>query len=245
MGKGTVKHMRGICRWQLAGAAAVLGAAALCTDPTPAQSRRPKPDSPANLQALDTKAEDLEEAYLTGLLEVADGYEEAGELDKARESLEAILMLKPDSEAVKARLAEMEEAVFDANSHVVEVDVTKGWTTTGIRVTKDEPIRFEAEGTYRYILNETVGPDGFSQEDLMRDMASGVPSGALMGLIVPAPRPGQREPPQPDPPFMIGSARELEPSTDGTLLLRLNVPQGHKCVGKVKVNISGNIKPAS
>ena len=43
-----------------------------------------------------------------------------------------------------------------------------------------------------------------------------VPSGALMGLIVPAPRPGQREPPQPDPPFMIGSARELEPSSDGT-----------------------------
>jgi hypothetical protein len=111
-------------------------------------------------------------------------------------------------------------------------------------VTKDEPIRFEAEGTYRYIINETVGPDGFTQQDLMRDMAAGVPSGALMGLIVPAPRPGQREPPQPDPPFVIGSAREIEPSSDGTLLLRLNVPQGHKCVGKVKVNISGNIKPA-
>jgi hypothetical protein len=237
--------MRAIRRWRLTAAAVVLGAAALSTGPTTAQSRRPKPDSPANLQALDAKAEDLEETFLTGLLEVADGYEEAGELDKAREALEAILKLKPDSETVKARLAEMDEAVFDANSHVVEVDVTKGWTATGIRVTKDEPIRFEAEGTYRYIINETVGPDGFTQEDLMRDMASGVPSGALMGLIVPAPRPGQREPPQPDPPFVIGSAREVQPSSDGALLIRLNVPQGHKCVGKVKVSISGNIKPAS
>lgn len=239
-----MKNLTANSRWQIAAALAV-GAAALFTLPSAAQSRKPKPDSPANLMALDAKAEDLEQSYLTGLLEVADGYEEAGQLDKAREALEAILKLKPDSEAVKARLAEMEEAVFDANSHSVDVDVTKGWTTTGILVTKDEPIRFDAEGTYRYIINETLGPDGFSQEDLMRDMASGVPSGALMGLIVPPPRPGQREPPEPEPPFVIGSAREITPGTDGALLLRINLPQGHKCVGKVKVTVSGNIKPAS
>ncbi len=210
-----------------------------------AQSRRPKPDSPANLMALDSKAQSLEQTYLTGLLEVADGYEEAGQIDKAREALEAILKLKPDSEAVKSRLAKLDEAVFDANSHLVEVDVTKGWTATGIVVVKGEPIRFEADGTYRYIINETIGADGFTQQDLMRDMAAGVPSGALMGLIIPPPRPGQREPPKPGEPFFIGTAQEISPPEDGALLLRLNVPPGHKCVGKVRVNISGNIKPAS
>lgn len=209
------------------------------------QTRRPRPDSPANLTALEAKAETLEQTYLTGLLEVADGYEEAGQIEKAKEALEAILKLKPDAAAVKQRLTKLNEAVFDANSHVVEVDVTRGWTTTGIRVTKDQPIRFESEGTYRYILNETIGPDGFSQQDLMRDMAAGVPTGALMGLILPPPRPGQREPPEPGRPFFIGSAQEISPDSDGALLLRLNVPPGHKCVGKVKVNISGNIKPGS
>ncbi len=113
--------------------------------------------------ALDSKAQSLEQTYLTGLLEVADGYEEAGQIDKAREALEAILKLKPDSEAVKSRLAKLDEAVFDANSHLVEVDVTKGWTATGIVVVKGEPIRFEADGTYRYIINETIGADGFTQ----------------------------------------------------------------------------------
>lgn len=210
-----------------------------------AQTRRPKPDSPANLSALETKAETLEQTYLTGLLEVADGYEEAGQIDKAKEALQAILKLKPDSEAVKQRLAQLNEAVFDANAHVVEVDVTKGWTPTNVLVTKDQPVRFESEGTYRYIINETIGADGFTQQDLMRDMAAGVPTGALMGLILPPPRPGQREPPEPGQPFFIGSAQEFSPETDGALLLRLNVPPGHKCIGKVKVNITGNIKPAS
>ncbi|REJ85824.1 MAG: hypothetical protein DWQ34_28265 [Planctomycetota bacterium] len=211
--------------------------------PVTGQSRKPRPDSPANLKALDQKAEDLQRSYLTGLYDLAEGYEDAGQLEKAKQALQEILKIKPDAEGVKTRLQEIEDAVFDGTSHVVEVDASKGWITTGVFVKKDQPVRLTADGTYRYIVNESLGPEGFRGEDVMRDMASDVPNGAVMALIVPPPQQGQRQPPKPSGPFTIGKARDLEPPADGMLLLRINVPPGSKCIGKLKVTLSGNIQP--
>lgn len=209
-----------------------------------AQGRRPKPDAPVNVKSLDDKAASLEQDYLNGLLELAQGYEDAGQTDKAKAVLQDILRLKPDAEAVKARLKELDEAVFDENVRSVEIDVARGWTITGLTVKRDAPIRFTAEGSYRFILNESIGPDGLSHEDVMRDMAAGVPSGALMGLIVPPPKQGQRQPDKPGAPFAIGASREYNPPEDGVLLLRMNLPPGTKSVGKIKVTISGNLRAA-
>jgi hypothetical protein len=78
----------------------------------------------------------------------------------------------------------------------------------------------------------------------MQDMAAGVPAGALMGMIVPPPRQGQRQPPEPGPPFAIGGQVDFKPQTNGVLLLRVNTPPGAKCIGKLRVEISGNISPA-
>lgn len=211
--------------------------------PVLAQSRKPRTDAPANLKALDDKAQDLERSYLTGLYDLAESYEEAGQLEKAKRALEEILKVKPDAEGVKNRLQELEDAVFEGTSHVVEVDASKGWIATGVFVKKEQPIRLAANGTYRYIVNESIGPEGFRSDDVMRDMAPDVPNGAVMALIVPPPRPGQRQPPKPSGPFTIGDGRDLEPPTDGMLLLRINVPPGSKCIGKIKVMLSGNIQP--
>jgi hypothetical protein len=221
-------------------AAAVAGGAL----PAWAQGRRPKPDAPLNVKSLDDKAAALEQDYLNGLFDLAQGYEDAGLTEKAKTVLQDILKLKPDAELVKARLKELDEAVFDENVRTVEVDVAKGWMFTGFDVKRDAPIRFTAEGTYRFILNESIGPDGLSHEDVMRDMAAGVPSGALMGLIVPPPKQGQRQPDKPGAPFAIGASREFSPSEDGKLLLRMNLPPGTKSVGKIKVTISGNLRAA-
>lgn len=207
------------------------------------QGRRTKPDVPVNVKSLDDKAAALEQEYLSGLFDLARSYEDAGQSEKAKSVLQDILKIKPDAEAVKTRLKELDEAVFDENVRTVEIDVTKGWTITGISVKRDAPIRFAAEGTYRYIVNEQVGPDGLSHEDVMRDTAAGVPSGALMGLILPPPKPGQLQQTQkPGSPFAIGASREFNPPEDGALALRVNLPTGTKSVGKIRVTISGHVR---
>ena len=76
-------------------------------------------------------------------------------------------------------------------------------------------------------------------------MAAGVPAGALMGIIVPAPKQGQRQPPEPSAPFAIGNELEYTSDVSGTLLLRVNSPPGATCIGKLRVMISGNISPAN
>lgn len=225
---------------------AALSGSALIFTPAPAaaQARRPKPDSPASIRQLDDKASELEQQYVTGLLDLAKGYEDAGQTEKAKAVLRDLLKVKPDADAVKSKLAELDELVFEEHSQTIEIDVTRGWTTTGLFVRKDQPIRFTASGTYRLILNEEVGPGGLSTSDVMRDMAAGVPSGAVMGIIAPPPRPGQRQPPQLGAPFSVGASRDYTPNEDGALLLRVNLPPGTKSIGKVRVVVSGNIRTA-
>ena len=208
-----------------------------------AQGRRPRAGAPGSVEALDDRSEDLERDYLTGLLQLAGDYEEAGQMDKVRDTLQAILRLKPDTQSVREKLQELDNAVFDANSIIIEVDAARSWVAI-VAVTRDQPIRLTAEGSYRFIVNDNVGPAGFSTEDRLQDMAAGVPAGALMGIIVPAPRPGQRQPPEPGSPFAIGNELECTSDVNGTLLLRVNSPPGAKCIGKLRVMISGNISPA-
>jgi hypothetical protein len=212
-------------------------------DAASAQARRPRVGAPGSVQALDNRGADLERDYLTGLLQLAGDYEEAGDMEKARETLQAILRLKPDTESVRERLEEMDEAAFDANSTSVEVDSARSWVATGVAVTREQPIRLASEGSYRFIVNDTVGPGGFATQDALQEMAAGVPAGALMGIIIPAPRPGQRQPPEPGAPFAIGEGLEFTSDVSGALLLRVNTPPGAKCIGKLRVTISGNIRP--
>lgn len=208
-----------------------------------AQTRRPRAGSPGSVQALDNRAESLERDYVTGLLDLAGEYEQAGQVDKARETLQAILKLKPDTQSVKDKLQELDNVVFDAHSTTVDVDVARSWVATGVVVTRDQKIRLSAEGTYHYIVNDTVGPAGFASQDKLQDMAAGVPAGALMGIIIPAPKQGQRKPPEPGEPFAIGANLDFTPRENGALLLRVNAPPGAKCIGKLRVTISGNITP--
>jgi hypothetical protein len=41
-------------------------------------------------------------------------------------------------------------------------------------------------------------------------------------------------------PFMVGEKKELGPQVTGLLVLRVNAPPGAKCVGRLKVRLSGN-----
>jgi len=216
-----------------------LSLVAVITAPVVAQ-RRPVP---GNTKTLDVQADKAQAEYLKSLAELATDYEEAGHVDKARAMLEAILAIKPDVEAIKRKLKEFDEEVFETNTIIVDIDASRPWTSSGLSVTKGKPVRIEAIGTYKFIVNETVGPDGFKDDNATKDLAAGISVGALMGLVAKSPTAarGRKEGPKP---FQLGSKIEYKPTDSGVLFLKLNTPPTAKCIGKVKVKISGNISRA-
>lgn len=206
-------------------------------------NRRPKTSgAPMNTKTLDIQADKLEADFLRGLTDLAREYEAAGDLDKAKEMLRAVLKIRPDLDSVKSKLKEIDESVFRENDTVLDVDAAKNWTSAGVIVMKDEPFRIEAAGTYKFILNEDVGPDGFRTEDVTRDQVASLPNGALIGMIAPVPVGGKRNQKEKPEAFLVGSGTELKPERDGLLFLKLNVPPSAKCIGHVKVKISGHIQ---
>lgn len=211
------------------------------TDSASAQGTRPRPSAAAtNLRTLESKTQEARQTYLGQLSDLAKGYEDGGNIEQAQETLRQILKVTPDDEQIKARLKILQDKVFQDHQKVIEVDSTKGWISTGLRVTKGEPIRLQSEGSYKFIVNTDIGPDGFATDDVMRDMAAGANCGALIGTVLPDPaRPGR--PAQPTKPFQIGREGEIRPEADGVLFVRLNVPPASKCIGKVKLMVSGNI----
>lgn len=201
-------------------------------------SAQGKPPSAAEIRSLDFKAEKVEQEFLKSLVELASGYEKAGDIERSKAMLNSILKLKPDSDQVKKKLKMYEEAVFDRKSTIVDVDVSRGWINAGVLVQKDQPIRVQSDGSYRFMVNVELGPKGYEQRDATKDLVANLPTGALIGMIAPSTRKKNAPAPQP---FMMGDAKELKPNITGILFLKVNVPQQAKCTGKLKVKLSGNI----
>ena len=208
-------------------------------------SRRTSRDDGPSVNELESKADAAFKDYLKNLAELASGYEEGGDIDKAKSTLRQILKLEPDASKVKEKIKELENAVFDANRKGFELDTSKGWVSTGLTVKKGEAVRFETDGTYKIVLNTDLGPNGMGTADAQRDMSKGVNFGALTGIVLPAPgpraRPGSNNNAKPGEPFQIGDKAEITPDTDGMLFLKVNAPPGSKCIGDLRVRISGNI----
>jgi hypothetical protein len=210
-------------------------------------ARKGKPATPSQLKSMDAEAQKLIDSYAAGLQDLAQSYEDAGQVERAKAMLDALLKVDPENERAKAKLKEFSEAVFAANELEIDVDAANAWTATNISVMKEKPVRFAASGTYKFIVNETLGPDGFPTTDVVRDMAD-APLGALVGVVVPPQAlPGGRADAQqklPGRPFLIGSEKEYTPTEDGVVYVKLNVPPASKCSGKVRVTISGNLRRA-
>lgn len=210
----------------------------------PAAKKPKTAPNPAATRSLDIQSEKLQAEFLKSLTDLAKSYEDAGDLGRTKDTLEMILRLRPDSEPIKAKIKELENSVFDDNEVIVDVDSARNWTPAGVFVAKDKPVRIQATGSYKFIINEDVGPDGFKGEDVSRDQLASAPSGALIGMLAPPPVAGnnnrnRREQPQT---FLIGAEKEWTPPEDGLLLLKLNVPPTSKCIGKIKVKLSGNLR---
>ncbi len=200
--------------------------------------------STAESKELDARAEKNLENFLNDTAKLAEDFEKAGKFEEAQEQMRTILRLKPDLPGIKERMEKLNESLFDSNEHDLEQDVKEGWAMRVV-VSKGKPVRVESTGEYTLAFNMKVDAGGLSTKDPGTDMAAGVRCGALMGMVyaIPDPSKPQGKNDKPGDAFEIGTSKEFTPKEDGVLLLRVNLPPGHKCIGKLKVRISGHIKP--
>lgn len=196
-----------------------------------------KPPSESQVRTLDVQAEKAKTEYVNGLLTVAKGYEEAGLTAKTKETLESVLAVAPEYEPARLKLKAIEDAVFEENTFEVEVDAGSAWTTSGLVVYKDKPLRIVADGTLRVILNETVDAKGLPEGDPTNSLVGNIPLGGLMG-VVNNPRVNPRD--QKLEPFLVGNELELRPRGDGILFFKINLPPNTQSKGKIRLEISGN-----
>jgi hypothetical protein len=231
-------------------ASVLLAAAAVCIPPQSAavgQETKPKPTSGSkntpksskkkpsgSTQALDAKADQLQTQFTTEAEQLASQYFDAGQMEKAKTLLKSVLTLNPEAPGIQDKLKKIEDTIITANDFEVEINPTRGWESANALVFAERPIRFQVEGTYRFAVTTTVGPSGFADKDATKDMVSGLPCGALIGVILVKDKPGK--------PFLIGDGCDYTPKESGMLFLRVNSPADNKHIGKLKVAISGYVK---
>lgn len=191
-----------------------------------------------NAKALDRKAEELQAGFLKELDTLATEYEEAGLFDRAKQTLrkrQGILR----SEEVKARLDALEERDFETNQKELKIDPNRGWTDTGLDVEEGQPVRIEAKGKIRHMINVEVGPEGLP----LADGVGNVPMGSLIAVVFP-PAEGKKRP-EPTEPVVVAGQSQFEPAKSGRLFLRVAGATGAKLLGDFEVRVSGKIAPAS
>ncbi len=191
-------------------------------------SRSPK------TKAIDLAARKLQETFVRQAAELAKEYEDAGDLETSKKMLEAILKINDNLKGVREKIKGLDDEILSANEADLELDTSKGWDEPRARVFQGKSFRIQVSGQYKFITNLTVGPEGFPTENPVKEMARGIPCGALMGLVLDSKR-------KPGRPVRIGASEEVTPEADGLLFLSVNVPPGHKCTGKLKVKLSGYV----
>lgn len=190
----------------------------------------------ANTKSLDQRADSMTTTFVRDANALADDYLEAGHPEKAIAVLQAVLNLNPNENTIRQKVNQISEQMLSANEYTVDVNANSGWEKSGMLVADGKAFRVVVEGTYRLDLSGTVGPAGWSDKDPVKDFVAGFPCGALMGVIV------NREN-KSGKPFLIGAANDITPRESGMLLMRVNLPNGHKSNGKLKVTLSGHVAP--
>ncbi len=209
-----------------------------------AQSNKTKPKpsksmSPNEVKQIDMRLQKLQDTFETESKAIIDGYERSGQYDRAKFLLEVLLKLDPKNEDLKKKIADLDDHLLKTTEFDLKFDTGSDWTPVG-NVQKDKLARVEASGDYKLILTvSNMGPDGFPTENVMRDLVGRVPTGALMGMIVTEENQTAKQPPEA---FTIKSKHEFTPKKDGTLFLKVNAPPGSKCIGELKIKLSGIVR---
>ena len=204
-----------------------------------------------NTKAIDVRASKMEHSFIREAADLAKEYSDAGDLEKSKKLLEAILKLDDSLVVVKDKIKEIDEQILSSNGADIEIDTGRGWVPVA-QVFKGRKFRIEASGQFKATLNMNLDVKGLSADLKSGGIASGIPLGELIGVIVPVPT-ATRTPPKKNrkgekekarKPFRVGEGLEMNAGDNGQLLLKVNLPAGAKCTGKIKLHISGYVRTA-
>jgi len=235
----------------LALAALVLVVAGPAAGPARAQSAaikgKPKAMKEAELKRLDAKMDEFRESFLRDISSLIKSYEDIGQYERSKVLLEALQKLDPQSEPVKEKLAQVKEQILAASEFEYDIDPAKPWQVVGT-LSAGTTLRIRVAGEYKLVATATVAADGLAGDNPAEDLIPNVPFGAVMAVIGPsgsAERPtGDRKNEKQPRPFTVGSACEKPIAADGILYLKVNLPPGTKCTGRLAARISGATQPA-
>jgi len=203
---------------------------------------KPKAASTAEIKKLDAKVDEIHRSFLNDTASIIKGYEDAGQPERAKVLLEVLLKLDPKNEQIKKKIEALDEQVLESSEFDMDLDPGKAWQAVGA-VAKDRAIRLVVEGEYKFSSSFSLGPEGVPTKDPANDLFGGAPLGSVVAVIIP---PGANEGEKKDQkqpnPFNVGSKLEHNVKQDGMLLIKVNVPPGSKCTGKLKVKVSGVTK---
>ena len=191
-----------------------------------------------NTKQLNIQADKLRDSFIRQSADIAKKYSDAGDYEKSREMLESILSIKKDVPGVKAMIKQLNEKLMTSNSSDFEIDASRNWSTPAGFVAKGKTVRIQSTGNYDFITDVKTSVEGLPNSAPMKELAAGIPAGALMGLVISQEK-GKRKLGKP---FKIGEKVEYVPKDDGILMIGLNLPSGHRSKGKIKVRISGYIR---
>ena len=203
---------------------------------SPKARQKAKPLSSIEVKQIDERLEKLQQTFEAETTAIVEGYERTGHYERAKFLLEVLLKLDPNNETIKKRIVQNNDNLHEQVEFEQRFDVSGGWTFAG-NVFKDLPARVVASGEYKLnIAVSNLGPNGFPQEDVSQDLQTHIPTGALMGMIVTESHLKEKKTPEP---FSIKSKQEFTPKHNGELYLKLNVPPNSKCIGELKLKLSG------
>lgn len=206
-----------------------------------AAKNRPRPANPPELKRLETRMEEVRESFLRDTNQLIKQFEDIGQYERAKVLIDALTKLDPQNEQVKTRLAEINDRILDADEFEVNLALGRVWQPVGT-VGKGRPLRIRVTGEYKIVANLEAGPDGAPSDDPAEDLIPHVPFGAVMGVIADADAAKRSDDRRPRP-FTVGGSYEKPAERDGVLFLKVNVPPGAKCTGRLTALVSGAAKP--
>ncbi len=196
------------------------------------RDRKRDDDAPSAIE-LEMRLKKAETALVDEYKEVAIEFYNQGDKETSMAMLRRLKQLSPSLEGLGNRIKAMNEELMQENANSIEIDTRKvEWLPVG-NVMEGKAFRMKASGEYKITLTTTVGVEGMQTDEKAKNFVSTAPIGSLMAAIVTDGKPGR--------PFPVKAEMEHTPKKGGQLFLKLNVPEGTRCIGKIKVGFSGYI----
>ncbi|MCA9084261.1 MAG: hypothetical protein KDA81_09410 [Planctomycetaceae bacterium] len=197
------------------------------------RDRRRESDSPSS-KALEVRLQKAEELLVSEYRDVAVEFYKQGDKEKSMAMLRRLKELQPDLEGLDDKIKEISEELMQENADDLDIDTRRAheWSFVG-DVLDGRAFRLQASGEYKLQYSTSVTVEGLQTEKESPDYLPAEPLGCLIGVIVSDGKPGK--------PFSVKSELEQTPKKDGKLFLKVNVPEGTRCTGKIRVHVSGYI----